>query len=258
MRTTLIAGNWKMNKNVDESLQFAKDLINMYNTKKNIEVLICPPYTALYSLGKKFKGSGIKLGAQNMFYEESGAYTGEISPDMIKNCGAEYVIIGHSERRKYFGETDEIINKKLISALKYNILPILCVGENLSQREKGQEKNIVRKQLIEGYKNISYADASKITVAYEPVWAIGTGKNASSDQACEMASFIRTTISEIYDYEISEKMLILYGGSVKGENAAELLGKKDIDGALVGGASLKADEFIKIINSGSKKTGDQL
>lgn len=249
MRRTLIAGNWKMNNDVEESLKLVENLKDLSKDfDKNVDVLICPAFTSLYAVKEALNGSNIKIGAQNMHFEEKGAYTGEVSPLMLKNMGIEYVIIGHSERRQYFNETDEIVNKKLKSALKYGIIPILCVGETLTQRESKIERETVKNQIVKAFENIEPSDAVKITVAYEPVWAIGTGKTATNEQANEMASFIRKCMSEIYDRELSEKTIIQYGGSVKAGNAKEILSQSDIDGALVGGASLKADEFLKIIN----------
>jgi triosephosphate isomerase len=249
MRKTLIAGNWKMNNDVEQSLKLVESLIELSNIfDENVDVLICPAYTSLYAVKQAINGTKIKIGAQNMHFEDKGAYTGEVSPVMLKNIGIEYVIIGHSERRQYFSETDEIVNKKLKSALKYDIIPILCVGETLEQREEKKEKETVKNQIIKAFKDIEPSDAKKITVAYEPIWAIGTGINATNEQANEMASFIRKCISEIYDNVFADKIIIQYGGSVKGDNAKDLLSQTDIDGALVGGASLKADEFLKIIN----------
>jgi len=238
-----------MNNDVEESLKFVerlKALSKDFNA--DVDVLICPPFVALYSVKQSLNGSSIKLGAQNMHFEDHGAYTGEISPSMLKNMGVDYVIVGHSERRQYFNETDETVNKKLKSALKYNLNPILCVGETLEQRENGIEEETVKNQVNKAFADISKQDAEKIIVAYEPIWAIGTGRIATSEQANEMAAFIRTSISDIYDSELSEKIIIQYGGSVKANNANEILSQSDIDGALVGGASLKECEFIGIIN----------
>lgn len=249
MRKTLIAGNWKMNKDAEESAELAVSLKSLSGDfDENVDVLICPPFTSLYAVKKALMGSNIKIGAQNMHFEDKGAYTGEISPLMLKNMGIEYVIVGHSERRQYFNETDETVNKKLKSALRYGIIPILCVGETLKQRESKIEKETVKNQIVKAFENIEPSDAEKITVAYEPVWAIGTGRNATSRQANEMSSFIRACISELYGKGLSEKIIIQYGGSVKADNAREILIQPDIDGALVGGASLNADEFLKIIN----------
>lgn len=249
MRKTLIAGNWKMNNDIEQSLKLIEGLKSLSDKfDNNVDVLVCPTFTSLYVVKEVLKDSNIKIGAQNMHFEDNGAYTGEISPVMLKKMEIEYVIIGHSERRQYFNETDETVNKKLKSALKYDIIPILCVGETLEQRENKIEKETVKNQIVKAYENIEPSDAVKIIVAYEPIWAIGTGKNATSEQANEMASFIRKCISEIYDKQLSDKVIIQYGGSVKGDNAKDILSQSDIDGALVGGASLKAEEFLKIIN----------
>lgn len=250
MRTPLIAGNWKMNNNMTESMELVDNLIQLTKDfNKNVEILICPPFTALFSIKNSINDSVIKLGAQNMYFEEKGAYTGEVSPIMLHDIGVEYVIIGHSERRQLFNETDDLINKKLKAALKYDIKPILCVGETLEQRESGIEKSIIKNQITNAFKDISDKDSVKIIIAYEPIWAIGTGKNATSNQANEMASFIRKTVSELYGELVSQNMIIQYGGSVKVNNANEILSQNDIDGALIGGASLKAEDFYKIINS---------
>jgi len=249
MRKTLIAGNWKMNNDVEASLKLVENLKALSKDfDANVDVLICPPFISLYSVKQALNGSSIKLGAQTMHFEDHGAYTGEISPLMLKNMGVEYVIIGHSERRQYFNETDETVNKKLKSALKYNLKPILCVGETLEQREDGLEKETVRNQINKAFAGIEIQDAEKIVAAYEPIWAIGTGKTATSEQANEMAAFIRSAIADIYNKELSRKIIIQYGGSVKSDNANEILSQSHIDGSLVGGASLKADEFLKIIN----------
>ncbi|MDF2676027.1 MAG: tpiA [Bacillota bacterium] len=246
MRKTLIAGNWKMNNNVKDSLELVSSLINA-QLPDEVDVLICPPFTALYPINEILTYSEIKLGAQNMHFEVSGAYTGEVSPLMLKDVGVSYVIIGHSERRQYFNESDELVNEKIKSALIHDIKPILCVGESLIQRESNIEKETVKNQLINALRGIKSEDAKEIVIAYEPIWAIGTGKTATSEQANEMAAFIRNTVEEIYDINVSENLLVLYGGSVKGDNAAEIMSQSDIDGALVGGASLKAVDFLKII-----------
>lgn len=249
MRVPLIAGNWKMNNTVEESVNLAKKLVEFSACfNKNREILICAPFTSLYALKEVVKNSNIKLGAQNMHFEESGAYTGEISPIMLKDIGVDYVLIGHSERRQYFKEDDELLNKKLKAALKFNIKPILCVGETLEQREANIEKETVENQLANGLKGLNEEEIKNIVIAYEPIWAIGTGKTATSEQANEMISFIRNVVGKLYNNHISENIIIQYGGSVKGSNAAEIMAKDDIDGALVGGASLIADDFIQIIN----------
>ncbi|HBB30167.1 MAG TPA: triose-phosphate isomerase [Clostridiales bacterium] len=249
MRVPLIAGNWKMNNTIEESLDLANNLVEFSQEfDKNREILICAPFTSLYALKKVLNGSKIKLGAQNMHFEESGAYTGEISAIMLKDIGVDYVLIGHSERRQYFSESDEFLNKKIKTALKFNLKPILCVGETLEQREANAEKETVRSQIINGLHDINIECLKNIVIAYEPVWAIGTGKTATSKQANEIISYIRSVIKELYNDSVSENIIIQYGGSVKGSNASEIMAESDIDGALVGGASLKADEFIKIIN----------
>jgi triosephosphate isomerase len=249
MRKTLIAGNWKMNNDVEASLILVESLKSLSgNFDSNVDVLICPVFTYLYAVKEALKGTNIKIGAQNMHFEDKGAYTGEVSPVMLNNMGIEYVIIGHSERRQYFNETDETVNKKLKAALKHNIKPILCVGETLEQREFGLEKETVKNQIIKDFAGIDKNEAENIVVAYEPIWAIGTGKTATSAQANEMASFIRLCVKDIYDLELSEKIIIQYGGSVNKDNANEILSQSDIDGALVGGASLKAESFLDIIN----------
>jgi triosephosphate isomerase len=249
MRKPLIAGNWKMNNDVEESLKLARSLKSS-ELDKNVDVLICPPFTSIYAITGELKNSSIKVGAQNMHFEDSGAYTGEVSPTMLKNMGVEYVIIGHSERRQYFGETDEIINKKIKASLKHGLKPILCVGESLEQREAGIEKEVVRNQLINDLDMVMKEDAVNIAVAYEPVWAIGTGRTATSEQANEMSSFIRAVLADVFTADAADNMIIQYGGSVKASNANEIMSQSNIDGALVGGASLKADEFIKIVNFG--------
>jgi len=256
MRTPLIAGNWKMNNNIEESLKLVETLISLTATINNsVNILVCPPFTALYPIKQLLNGSNIKLGAQNMHFENFGAYTGEISAKMLEDIGVEYVIIGHSERRQYFNESDETVNKKLKTAIKYGIKPILCVGETLEQRENSEEEFTVKKQIVSDLLGITPEDAMKIAIAYEPIWAIGTGLTATSAQANEMASFIRNTIEELYTTEISQNIIIQYGGSVNGGNASEIMNQSDIDGALVGGASLKAEEFIKIINNSMIEVG---
>lgn len=249
MREKLIAGNWKMNNDIEESLKLVESFKSMSKDfDDRVTVLVCPPFTSLFSVKEALKGYNIKIGAQNMHYEDKGAYTGEVSPIMLKNMGVEYVIIGHSERRQYFNEVDESVNKKLKAALEYDIIPIVCVGETLVQREQGIEKETVKNQIVKAFENIEHNNAKKIVVAYEPIWAIGTGKTATSKEANDMAAYIRSCIAEIYDNQVAQTMAIQYGGSVNGNNANEILNQEDIDGALVGGASLKADEFLKIIN----------
>ncbi len=250
MRIPFIAGNWKMHKTPEESIKLAKEIDNFLqeNQEIDVDVLICPPYTSLYLLNKELKDRKVLLGAQNMSYEDEGAYTGEISPLMLKDMDIEYVILGHSERRQFFSENDEIINKKIKKAIEHNLKPILCVGETLEERESGKDKEKVKNQIIADLENIDKEKAADITIAYEPIWAIGTGKTASSDDANDMIKYIRSILKELYDEETSETMRIQYGGSVKPHNIKELMNKSDIDGALVGGASLKSEDFNKIID----------
>ncbi|TCK06499.1 triose-phosphate isomerase [Phorcysia thermohydrogeniphila] len=245
MRRLLIAGNWKMHKTVQEAVELVRELKNLVSDVNDRDILVCPPFTALYAVKKELEGSNIALGAQNMFYEEKGAFTGEISPLMIKDVGCSYVILGHSERRHIFGETDELINKKVLSAARHGLIPILCVGETLQEREEGKTKDVVERQVREGLKGLN--ETSEFVIAYEPVWAIGTGKTATPELAEEVHSFIREVLSEMFGAEKADSVRILYGGSVKPENAAGLLRQPNIDGSLVGGASLKAESFAKII-----------
>ncbi|NBG89194.1 triose-phosphate isomerase [Isachenkonia alkalipeptolytica] len=247
MRIPIIAGNWKMNKNKKDTKKFIEDFEALIGDTE-VEVVICPPFTSLDSASQMLKNSSVKLGAQNMSWEDHGAFTGEVSPEMLLEQQVEFVIIGHSERRQIFSETDDRINKKVLKALEKELRPILCVGETLEEREGEKAFEVVKNQLVQGLKNISGEDASKVVVAYEPVWAIGTGKTATPEDANEMAAFIRNTIKELYTEEISEEMIIQYGGSVKPGNVEEIMNQTDIDGALVGGASLEAKDFIEIVN----------
>jgi triosephosphate isomerase len=250
MRKKVIAGNWKMNNDLSETQNLiAKLIADLGDEKLNCDVIVCPPYTSLSEANLLLKNSVIKLGAQNMYFEENGAFTGEISASMLKSTGCEYVILGHSERRTLFGETDQVINKKIIKALNSGLLPIFCVGETLEQRESNETNNIINKQITEGLKNITFAEMQKIIIAYEPVWAIGTGKTASPQQAEDVHAFIRGLVKSLYSNEIAEELVIQYGGSVKPDNAKELLSQNDIDGALVGGACLKSESFIGIIKA---------
>ena len=250
MRKKVIAGNWKMNNDLSESQNLISKLISgLSNEKVNCDVIVCPPFTSLSEANSLLKKSIIKLGAQNMYFEENGAFTGEISASMLKNTGCEYVILGHSERRTIFGETDQVINKKIKKALQSDLLPIFCVGESLQERESEVTNDIIKRQITEGLKNISSAEMQKIIIAYEPVWAIGTGKTASPQQAEDVHAFIRELVKSLYSNEIAEGLVIQYGGSVKPDNAKELLSQKDIDGALVGGACLKSESFIEIIKA---------
>lgn len=250
MRRILVAGNWKMNKTIQESLELVKKLSYAVKDISVRDILVSPPYTSLYAVYDIIKDTNIKLSAQNIFWEESGAFTGEISASMLKSAGCEYVIIGHSERRQYFGETDETVNKRVKFALNNELKPIICVGETLEERENNITEKVVDTQLRGAFNGLTEADCDNIIIAYEPVWAIGTGKTATSEDANKVHKFIRDLIKELYNDKIAENMLILYGGSVKPDNAGELFGMEDIDGGLVGGASLKADDFIAIFKAG--------
>jgi len=246
MKKTLIAGNWKMYKTPSESIEFVEKLIKNLKNYEDRDILICPPFTSLYPVSQIIKNSSVKLGAQNVYFENEGAFTGEISPIMLKDIGVEYVICGHSERRNIFGETDEIINKKVKKVTENGMRPILCVGEKLDEREKGQTFEVVENQIRNCLSN--FKDIEKLVIAYEPVWAIGTGKTALPQQAEEVHIFIRELIGKMYNNEIAENLIILYGGSVKPENIDQLMKEKDIDGVLVGGACLKIDSFLRIID----------
>ncbi len=250
MRNKIIAGNWKMFNDITETQNLITKLISgLSGLTLKCEVVICPPYTSLSEAGNLIKNSIVKLGAQNMYFEENGAFTGEVSASMLKSVGCEYVILGHSERRTIFGENDQLINKKIIKALNSGLKPIFCIGETLSERENGITFEVIKRQVTEGLKNISSIELSKLVIAYEPVWAIGTGKTATPGQAQDVHAFIRTLIRDLYSPDEAHKIVIQYGGSVKPDNAAELLKQPDIDGALVGGACLKADSFIEIIRA---------
>lgn len=250
MRKTVIAGNWKMNYDLAQSESLIVELKSLLkNETPNCDVIVCPPFPSLSEVSKLLKGSIIKLGAQNMYFEESGAYTGEVSASMLKSAGCEYVILGHSERRTIFGETDELINKKIKKALSAGLTPIFCIGELLSERETGITNDVIKRQLLAGLNGVSEEEMKKIIIAYEPVWAIGTGKTATPAQAQEVHEFIRDLIEIDYSLETANDVTIQYGGSVKPDNAKDLLSQKDIDGALVGGACLKADSFLGIIKS---------
>ena len=246
MRKKVIAGNWKMNKNAVEAENYINELKELVKDSTN-EVVVCVPFIALCKAINAAKETNIKIGAQNMHFEEKGAYTGEISPKMLRDIGVEYVIIGHSERREYFNESDETVNKKLKSAFEYGLKPILCVGETLAQREEGITKAWVTNQVRLALDGLTNEQIGNTIIAYEPIWAIGTGKTASSEDANEVIRWIREEIKNICR-EVAENVIIQYGGSVKSENAKELFEMSDIDGGLVGGASLIAEEFAKIVN----------
>lgn len=247
MRKPIIAGNWKMHKTVAEAAALANDLGKIISPTDSVEVVLCPPFTALQPLAAAAKSFGFKLGAQNVFWETQGAFTGEISPVMVKEIGCEYVIIGHSERRQYFGETDETVNKKIKASLAQGLTPIVCVGESLEQREANQTETLVESQVKGALTGIPAGQAAGMVIAYEPIWAIGTGRTASADDANAVCSLIRRTVAGLYDQTVAAKVRIQYGGSVKPDNIGELMAKSDIDGALVGGASLEAATFAKIV-----------
>ena len=246
MRRKVIAGNWKMNMLPNEAINFIEEFAPLVKDT-NHEVILCVPYTDLFYALLHVQNTNIKIGAQNMHWEEKGAYTGEISAQMLKSIGVEYVIIGHSERRQYFAETDETVNKKIKSALANDLKPIVCVGETLEQREQGVTEKIITIQVEKALEGISAEDLNKIIIAYEPIWAIGTGKTATKEDANDTIKQIRKKLAEIYGQNEAERVIIQYGGSVKSSNAKELFEMSDIDGGLVGGASLKAEEFSKIV-----------
>jgi len=249
MRRKVIAGNWKMNNDISATISLITEIKKGVNDQTKAVVIICPPFTSLETTQTLLKDSQIKYGAQNMYFEESGAFTGEISPLMLKSVGCEYVILGHSERRTIFHETDSIINKKIKTAVKHNLKPIFCIGETLEEREKGITFEVCERQVRQGLEGLSESELSNLIIAYEPVWAIGTGKTATSQQAEEVHLFIRNLVAKLFSKNLADNLVIQYGGSVKPENAKELLSQHDIDGALVGGACLKADSFLKIIEA---------
>ncbi|MBN2546486.1 MAG: triose-phosphate isomerase [Spirochaetes bacterium] len=249
MRKYLIAGNWKMNLVPSKAKEFAEELVdNLKKINDDIIVMVAPPFTALEGVSNIIKGSKIKLGAQNINDNEDGAYTGEISADMLLDIGVEYVIIGHSERRHIYNENNEFINKKVLKALSKGLKPILCVGELLSERETGDTEKVVREQVVKCLNGVSREQMVNLVIAYEPVWAIGTGKVATPEQAEEVHAFIRKLIEELYDKDTASDLIIQYGGSVKPDNIDGLMVKENLDGALVGGASLKVDSFCRLVN----------
>ena len=245
-RKKIIAGNWKMNKTPSEAVALVNELKPLV-ANEDVDVVFCVPAIDIIPAMEAAKGSNICIGAENMYFEESGAYTGEISPAMLTDAGVKYVVLGHSERREYFAETDETVNKKVLKAFEHGITPIICCGETLTQREQGITLDWIRQQIKIAFQNVTAEQAASAVIAYEPIWAIGTGKTATSDQAQEVCGAIRECVAEIYDQATADSVRIQYGGSVNAGNAAELFAKPDIDGGLVGGASLKAD-FGKIVN----------
>ncbi|HEX9374083.1 MAG TPA: triose-phosphate isomerase [Roseiflexaceae bacterium] len=247
MRTPLIAGNWKMYKTIGEAVELVEALLRDLGDASGREVLVCPPYTALHALSPLLQNTPIKLGAQDVFYEAQGAFTGAISPVMLRDVGCSYAIVGHSERRQIFGEGDALINRKLRAALGHGLRAILCVGETKPQRDAGEAESIVVGQVHAGLAEVSAAAMADVVIAYEPVWAIGTGDTATAADAQAMHAAIRRTLAELYDAATADAVRIQYGGSVKPDNVDELMSQPDIDGALVGGASLKADSFLRIV-----------
>jgi triosephosphate isomerase len=251
MRKPFVAGNWKMNTDACTSLALAKDIAS--NSRdiagNSVSIAVCPPFIYLQSVAKALSASHIAVGAQDVYFESKGAFTGEISPFMLKDIGCTYVLCGHSERRHVIGETDELINKKLAAAIAGGLLPILCVGELLTERDAGQTEQVVSRQFRKGLSGLSAEKVSAVTIAYEPVWAIGTGRTATPQQAQEVHDFIRMLLAQMYDDQLADEIRILYGGSVKPDNAEDLMNQDDIDGLLVGGASLNADDFLTIIRA---------
>jgi triosephosphate isomerase len=246
-RRPIIAGNWKMNKTSTEARDLAAKLIPLVAGIQDRDIVLAPPFTALQTVGDAIKGTNMALSAQNLFWEDKGAYTGEVSSEMLLDLGCRYVIIGHSERRQYFGETDETVNKKTRQALLKGLLPIVCVGETLSEREAGKANEVIERQLLGAFKGMTAGDMQKIVMAYEPIWAIGTGKTATPEQAEEIHAFIRRKIGVMHSGDVSNWIRIQYGGSVTPENVSSLMAMPDIDGALVGGASLKPESFSTLV-----------
>ncbi len=249
LRTRIVAGNWKMNKTVNEAVEMLTELKGLVADVEGVGVVIGAPFTALSEAAKAVAGSKVKIAAQNMNPNESGAYTGEISPLMLKDLGVEYVILGHSERREYYGETNEIVNEKVKAALKHGLKPILCVGEKLEDREAGNTEAVVEDHTRGGLVGVTAEEMKNVVIAYEPVWAIGTGKTASPEQAQDVHAFIRKLLTEMYSEEVAQDVTVQYGGSMKPNNAKELISKEDIDGGLVGGASLEAESFASIVKA---------
>jgi len=246
-RLPFMAGNWKMNKTVEEALGLVRELKASLSGVKAVEVAVAPPFTALYAIHKELEGSPIHLAAQNLYWEEKGAFTGEVSPLMLKEIGCRYVILGHSERRQFFGETDETVNRRIKAALARGLKVIFCIGETLKEREEGKTFSVIERQVKGGLKGFGDQEMKNMVVAYEPVWAIGTGKTATPEQAEEVHRYIRGKLEKLYSRQVSEEIRIQYGGSVTPENIKGLMNQPNIDGALVGGASLKADSFCKIV-----------
>lgn len=247
MRKRLIAGNWKMNKSPAEAEELAGGIIKQLESITRVDVVLCPPFPALISVYEKIKHTYVKLGAQDLFWEKEGAYTGEVSPMMLRESGCRYVITGHSERRIYFKETDAVVNRKVKAALQWNLVPIVCIGENLEERENNEVENVITRQVKGSFAGLNGEEISKLIIAYEPIWAIGTGKTAAPKQANEVHELIRRLVHDNFTEEAASHVRILYGGSVKPGNIRTLINEKDIDGALVGGASLEGKSFAEIV-----------
>ena len=248
-RKKLIAGNWKMNKTAADGVSLTKDIIEVVGREASVDIVLCPPYTALESVARVLEGQAVTLGAQNMHAEKGGAFTGEVSAEMLRALFVTYIILGHSERRTYFAETDAFINKKVLAALANQLKPILCVGETLVEREAGSTLAVVRRHVEGGLQGVTKEQITNVVIAYEPVWAIGTGKVATTEQAQEVHAYIRDLLTKLYGEPLAQKVRILYGGSMKPSNAPELLAQKDIDGGLIGGASLEARSFIELVKA---------
>jgi len=249
LRTPIIIANWKMNKTVRDAIAFTSKFVSLAGRVCDRDVVICPPFTAIYPVSKQLEGSTVKLGAQNLFYEDKGAYTGEVSGEMLREGGCKYVIIGHSERRKYFYEADEIINKKVKKADHYGLIPVICIGENENEKNAGKTREVTGNQLTKAFDGFTSSQAEKFIIAYEPIWAIGTGKVETPHQANGTIEFLRNILSSIFGYSVASKIRFLYGGSVTADNASSFMERKEIDGLLVGGASLDPEVFYKISRS---------
>jgi len=249
IRKKFIAGNWKMNKTAADGAALTKEILAAIGRETSVDVVLCPPYTALESVGRALEGQAVKLGAQNMHPEKNGAFTGEVSAEMLRSLFVSYVILGHSERRTFFGDTDAFVNKKTLAALANQLKPILCVGETLAEREGGSTLAVVKKQVEGGLVGVTAEQMNSVVIAYEPVWAIGTGKVATTAQAQEVHAYIRELLTSLYGAPVAQKVRILYGGSMKPSNAPELLAQKDIDGGLIGGAALEAKSFVELVKA---------
>ncbi|MDF2636402.1 MAG: Triosephosphate isomerase, bacterial/eukaryotic [Pelosinus sp.] len=247
MRKPIIAGNWKMHNTGAQGVALVTELAKLTADAKDVDIVVCPTFTTLSTVASAIAGTNIHMGAQNMHWEKKGAFTGEITAEMLRDVCCEYVLVGHSERRQYFAETDETVNKKVKAALEANLVPIMCVGESLEEREAGTTEVLVGKQVRAGLEGLTKDQVATLVIAYEPIWAIGTGRTATADQANEVCAFVRRTVAEVFGQETADKTRIQYGGSVKADNIAELMGKSDIDGALVGGAALDPVGFSKIV-----------